>query len=85
MQQNSLLTKSQCPQTDSEKKEMENILQREAIGSLLLLAIETRPDLAYAVGQCARFLSKLGKAYWDAVEIITRYLKGANQYNRYYL
>jgi hypothetical protein len=76
MQPNSLLTKSQCPTTDEERTAMESIPYREAVGSLLWLANGTRPDIAYAVGQCARFLSNPGKAHWDAVKHIMRYLKG---------
>jgi len=78
MQQNSLLSKSQCPKTDAEKLEMEKVPYREAVGSLLWLANGTRPDIAYAVGQCARFLSNPGKAHWDAVKRIMRYLKGTS-------
>ena len=74
MQPNSLLTKSQCPTTDEERTAMESIPYREAVGSLLWLANGTRPDIAYAVGQCARFLSNPGKAHWDAVKHIIRYL-----------
>jgi hypothetical protein len=76
MQPNSLLTKSQSPKTDAERAAMESVPYREAVGSLLWLANGTRPDIAYAVGQCARFLSNPGKAHWEAVRHIMRYLKG---------
>ena len=65
--ENGILTKSQCPKTDSEKKEMEYVPYREAVGSLLWPANGTRPDIAYSVGQCARFLFSPGKAHCDAI------------------
>ena len=36
----------------------------------------TRPDLAYAVSIVSRFMHNPGKAHWEAVKWIFRYLKG---------
>ena len=46
IQQNSHLTKSQCPQTGSEKKEVENVSYRETVDNLLWVANVTRPNIA---------------------------------------
>ena len=49
---------------------------RSIVGILLYLAGSTRPDIAYAVHQCARF-SHLPKASHEiGVKHIVRYLKG---------
>jgi hypothetical protein len=48
----------------------------ELVGSLLYLAVCTRPDIAQAVGAVARYLSKPTVSHWNAVHMILRYVKG---------
>jgi transposase InsO family protein len=47
-----------------------------AIGSLMYLALGTRPDLSYAVGFLARFSSEPRESHWAAVKRILRYVRG---------
>ena len=54
----------------------DEVLYQSAVGSLLYLSTRTRPDIAYAVGNVARFCSKPTKDHWIAVKRIFRYLKG---------
>ena len=49
---------------------------RRVIGKLLYLEKSTRPDLAYAVHQCARFTADPKYEHGQAVKWIARYLKG---------
>jgi hypothetical protein len=44
------------------------------IGSLMYLAVTTRPDIAYTVGALARFTSKPTTAAWQAAKTLLRYL-----------
>ena len=37
----------------------------------------TRPDLAYGVSIFSRFMHNPGKAHWEVVKWILRYLKGS--------
>ena len=76
MRPNIKLSKEMSPQEDSEKERMSHIPYRKAIGKLIYLTISTRPDIAFAVNQCARFMSDPGMAHWEAVLDIFRYLKG---------
>ena len=46
------------------------------IGSLMYLALTTRPDIAYAARVLARFNSNPGLAHWQAAKHVLRYLKG---------
>lgn len=48
---------------------------RSLIGSLRYL-VNTRPDLAFAVGVVSRFMEAPSQAHWGAVKQILRYLKG---------
>ena len=44
------------------------------VGSLLYAAVATRPDIAFAVGQVARFMNKPGNKQWGVAKRILRYL-----------
>lgn len=52
---------------------------RSLVGSLLYLSICTRPDIAFAVGACSRFVSNPRKAHWVAAKRILRYVKKTSQ------
>lgn len=49
---------------------------RSVIGNMLYLEKGTRPDIAYATHQCARFSSDPKKEHGKAVKWLGRYLKG---------
>jgi hypothetical protein len=48
---------------------------RPLVGSLNYAAVVSRPDIADAVGQVARFLAKPSQAHWTSAQRILRYLK----------
>ena len=52
---------------------------RSVIGKLNYLEKSTRPDLAYSVHQCARFMESPKKSHAAAVEHIGRYLLGSRE------
>ena len=64
-----------CPVTDLEKEKMKKFPYRQAIGSLMYAMTTMRPDLAFAVGFCSRYLQNPGMAHWNAVKQILRYVK----------
>ena len=53
---------------------------REAVGALLYLAISTRPDISYAVGQVAKHCQNPDFSHWEAVEQIFAYLIATQDY-----
>ena len=61
--------------SDDAKKEMAKIPYREAVGSLLYLALGTRPDIMYPVAALARYCQCPGRAHWTALKKIIQYLK----------
>jgi hypothetical protein len=69
------LTKDMCPKTDEEISEMNLVPYRSAVGSLIYLVTGTRPDIAVAVGEVAKYSNNPGKQHWMAVKRIMRYLK----------
>jgi hypothetical protein len=74
------LSSELCPKTQEEKEFMEKIPYKSAIGSIMYAMVSTRPDIAHAVGVVSRFMSNPGKAHWEAVKWILRYLKGTSDY-----
>jgi hypothetical protein len=63
---------------DSAPHDKRKFKYRSVIGKLNYLAQCTRPDIVYAVHQCARFSSNPRQEHTDAVEYIARYLKGTS-------
>jgi len=49
---------------------------RSLVGSLMYIAIGTRPDVAYAIGRLAFFLNCYRPEHWEAATRVLRYLKG---------
>ena len=54
--------------------EMHHIPYREAVGSLLYLAVATCPDIAFPIGILLQFVDNPGWAHWEGVKHIFRYL-----------
>jgi hypothetical protein len=78
------LSTSMCPQNDSEAWEMQQHPYISIVGSLMYLAVTTRPDIAYAAGVLARFNSNPGAAHWQAAKHVLRYLKGTMHHKLVY-
>ena len=74
------LSSEQCPKTDGEIEDMAKVPYASAVGCLMYAMVYTRPDLAHAVSQVSKFMSKPGRRHWEAVKWIFRYLKGTAGY-----
>lgn len=70
------LSKHQSPSDDVGKAKMQTFPYRSLVGSLMYLAMGTRPDLVFAVQQLSQFLTNPGKAHWDAAQRVIGYLAG---------
>ena len=70
------LFSEQCPKTDKEIEDMAKVPYASAVGCLMYAMVCTRPDLAHAVSQVCKYMSKPGRRHWEAVKWIFRYLKG---------
>ena len=46
-----------------DEDECKNVPHREAVGSLMFLAVVSRPDLAYAVNSVSKFLNKHSRTH----------------------
>lgn len=70
------LSTDQCPTTDDEKKAMQAVPYCALVGKVMYLATTTRPDIAFAVRELAKFMSNYGEAHWTAAKHLLRYLQG---------
>ena len=70
-----ILNKSMCPTNKTELKEMIVVPYVQAVDSLMYAMMSTRLDICYAVGLVSRYQSNPGKAHWQAVKRIFRFLQ----------
>ena len=71
------------------REEDEEILGPEvpylsAIGALMYLTNNTRPDIAFAVNLLSRFGSSPTRRHWNGIKHIFRYLRGTNDLGLFY-
>ena len=70
--------------SQEEQQRMNRVPYREAVGSLMWLMMSTRPDIAFAVSQVARFSHAPSPLHWTAVKRIFRYLQGTKDLALHY-
>ena len=70
------LSQDDCPSTPADIAAMRHKPYREALGALMYAAVATRPDIAYAVSQLARYSANPGMKHWNALRRVYAYLKG---------
>ena len=65
--------------TDQEIKQYQ-----QEVGSLIYLIISTRPDIAYALGNCSRFMSNPSMDHFKALDQVWSFLKGSMNLGLFY-
>jgi hypothetical protein len=71
------LSVKQAPLTPKDASFMLSVPYQCAVGTLMHIAVYTRPDIAKAVPSVAQFMSNPRCAHWTAVKHILSYLKGS--------
>lgn len=71
------------------REENEEILGPEvpylsAIGALMYLANNTRPDIAFSVNLLARYSNSPTKRHWNGIKHLFRYLRGTQDFGLFY-
>ena len=73
------LSRTSSAKSITDTAHMKNIPYRAAVGSLMYLAVGTRPDIVFAVSTVAQFCQDPGPEHWEAVKHIYRYLLGTKK------
>ena len=70
------LSAALSPQTEEEVEHMSRVPYVSVVGSIMYAMVCTRPDISNAVSVVSRYMDNPGKAHWQAVKWILRYLRG---------
>ena len=70
------LSKDMAPKNDDERQYMQTVPYAQLVGTLMYLAVATRPDITHAVGVLARFSANPGPMHWKALKHLCRYVQG---------
>ena len=62
------LSLSQSPSTPCQFDDMHGIPYREAIGSLMYMALGMHPDISFSVSFLAQLMQNPGRPHWEAVK-----------------
>src|SRR3954469_14090377 len=60
-----------------ERAYMNRIPYANIVGSLMYVMVCTKPDIAYAVSLVSRYMENPGKAHWQALKWILRFINGS--------
>lgn len=71
------LSLSQSPQSDEERHFMQDKPYAEIVGALQFAQAACRPDIAYACNVLSRFTRDPGRAHWNALVHLLRYIVGS--------
>ena len=74
------LTSSSKPMSQADQDAMRNVPYRNLVGALMYAMVATRPDIAFATIQVAKFNENPTLQHWTAAKRILRYLKGTIDY-----
>ncbi|KAD6454688.1 hypothetical protein E3N88_09394 [Mikania micrantha] len=75
MAHGTILSSSQSPKTNKEKKKMERVPYASAIGSIMYAMLCTRPDVSFALSITSRYQQNPGESHWAAMKNISKYLQ----------
>jgi transposase InsO family protein/ribonuclease HI len=74
------LTKTMTAITPGDSAFLATVPYRGVVGSLVYVAVMTRPDISNSVREVSRYMSAPGRPHWQACLRILRYLKGTADY-----
>lgn len=77
-------TSSKLVKTTEDDVLVDRSIYQSAVGSLLYLSTSTRPDIAFAVSNVAKFSANPTTRHWTGVKRILRYFKGTPDLGLHY-
>ena len=70
------LTDNQSLHAQEDQDDMQGILYKQLVRSLLYIAWIMWPNVSFVVALLSCFMKKLGQTHWEAAKRVLRYLKG---------
>lgn len=64
------------PSTEEEVAEIKDVAYQSLIGTLMYLAVSTRPDIAHTVSVLSQYNVNPGKTHWTSAKRVLSYLQG---------
>lgn len=74
------LTVDDCPSTVEDSESMNGVPYQSLIGSLMYLALYSRPDILFAVVKLSQFNVNPGRTHWNQAKNVLRYLSHTVDY-----
>lgn len=74
------MSKEHGADSPEEKDKMAKVPYRQLIGSLMHLALHTRPDIIHAVTKLSQYNTNPGRIHWNQAKHVLRYLNGTKSY-----
>jgi hypothetical protein len=71
-------SRKECP-SEENRLDSTKYPYRQLVGSLMYLAVGTRPDITHAVQHLSQFLANPGLPMWNSALHVVRYLKGTRE------
>ena len=78
------LSMSQSPKTTANIAFIKQVPYCSALGSLMYLAVGTRPDIAFAISTLVQFTENPGPMHWEALKRVYCYLVGMKKWSLTY-
>ncbi len=75
-----ILGPHQSPKTAAEREEMANVPYARGVGKLMYYYVATGPQIGFIVRILAQFMANPGRAHWEALKRVIRYLKGVKDH-----
>nr|VWO99127.1 Uncharacterized protein [Ganoderma boninense] len=73
------LDRTQCPTTHEAIADMALIPYKQGVGMCMYVAVTSRPDIAHTVHRLAKYMANPGRAHWEALKRLVRYLAGTRE------
>ncbi|PIL24887.1 transcription factor [Ganoderma sinense ZZ0214-1] len=73
------LDRTQCPTTADAIADMAAVPYKQGVGICMYISVTTRPDIAHTVHRLAKYMANPGRAHWEALKRLVRYLMGTRE------
>lgn len=74
------LDRTQCPTMAEATADMALVPYKQGVGMCMYIAVTSRPNIAYTVHRLAKYMANPGRAHWEVLKQLVRYLAGTREF-----